>query len=580
MRVAGRSSSSSERRFKTCAWLASTLFIHDVCASDTITVAAVRYGADHELGLVVVAMEADEVNATWPEPKVGLDVEQYYAFVEPLDAVEEGVAYAAVTVSEDTVAVYFSSLPLIRIDAQHEIPDEPRVPARFSLWSNTGMVNNAHIGIERSGGFSQLLPKPSYRIEFVTAAGGSQTVDRSLLDMRMDDDWNLKAMAMEPLRLRTVVGQRLWTDVHRPYYDGDEPDARSGVRMEYAELFLNDNYMGLYAVGERVDRKQLKLKKFTHTVRGELYKGEDWGATTFGSPPGPYNDSSLEWEGFTYIHPEEHVSWSRLSELAHFITTADDALFHQQIGVRFHRGNAIDYFLFLNLLRAGDNIGKNIYIARYDREEPYFYVPWDLDATFGLLWDGSQEEQMDGIMSNGLYDRWRGDLSEGGFMHALCLRWAALREGPFAVDSLVELFSGTYERLKATGVYGRETMAWSHFEHDDSHMDHLGAWIADRVAYLDHEFGAPCLSMGSEELAAAERLRLSPNPTSGVVRIGVPDVGLPARLTVTDATGRLIMDHTVRASTSIDVSPFGAGIYHIVVMPLNGAPLRGKLLVH
>jgi hypothetical protein len=37
-----------------------------------------------------------------------------------------------------------------------------------------------------------------------------------------------------------------------------------------------------------------------------------------------------------------------------------------KISIVFNIDNAVDYFIFLNLLYASDNIGKNNYVAKYD----------------------------------------------------------------------------------------------------------------------------------------------------------------------------------------------------------------------
>src|SRR5690606_4420664 len=97
-------------------------------------------------------------------------------------------------------------------------------------------------------------------IEFREDTNYEVTKDVSLLGMRSDDDWNLEAFAIEPLRLRSVVGFDLWRDIHQPYYAFLEPTAQSSVRHVYAELFVDGGYRGLYGVGERVDRKQLQVK--------------------------------------------------------------------------------------------------------------------------------------------------------------------------------------------------------------------------------------------------------------------------------------------------------------------------------
>ena len=103
------------------------------------------------------------------------------------------------------------------------------------------------------------------------------TRDVSLLGMRDDDDWNLQAMFNEPLRIRNRSCFEIWDNIYTLPYKEEEPDAVAGIKMKYSDLFLNNEYLGIFAVGERIDRKQLKLKKYKDgSIRGELYKGAYW----------------------------------------------------------------------------------------------------------------------------------------------------------------------------------------------------------------------------------------------------------------------------------------------------------------
>ncbi len=47
-----------------------------------------------------------------------------------------------------------------------------------------------------------------------------------------------------------------------------------------------------------------------------------------------------------------------------------------------------------------------MYIAKYKEDEPYFIVPWDLDATFGRLYSNSiRLTTPNGVLRNRLYTR-------------------------------------------------------------------------------------------------------------------------------------------------------------------------------
>jgi spore coat protein H len=88
-----------------------------------------------------------------------------------------------------------------------------------------------------------------------------------------------------------------------------------------------------------------------------------------------------------------------------FVYKAQPDEFKSDIGKRMDLPSLMDYFIFLNVIRATDNSGKNTYLARYKETDPYFIIPWDLDGTYGYLWDGSKTNRYIDIMSNGLFTR-------------------------------------------------------------------------------------------------------------------------------------------------------------------------------
>src|SRR5690625_7935353 len=99
----------------------------------------------------------------------------------------------------------------------------------------------------------------------------------SHIEMRRDADWNIDALFNEPLCVNSIVGFRLWEAIGSlPRFDR-EPEARHSVRLKHVEVFLNGSYHGVCVLSERIDQKQLQLKKFNGKKRGELYKGRENG---------------------------------------------------------------------------------------------------------------------------------------------------------------------------------------------------------------------------------------------------------------------------------------------------------------
>src|SRR5690606_8152803 len=138
------------------------------------------------------------------------------------------------------------------------------------------------------------------------------------------------------------------------------------------------------------------------------------------------------------------IDWSNLYNLIDFVKNSNNNEFYAQYQNKFQLDNMVDYFIFLNLLRATDNTGKNIYIAKYDTEEPYFYVPWDLDGTFGIIWSGNHENITNDILRNKLYDRLLQDCSVNGFREKLRDRWNSAKQSIFNHDFLMNKFQESY----------------------------------------------------------------------------------------------------------------------------------------
>ncbi|HIP47419.1 MAG TPA: hypothetical protein EYG92_00420 [Lutibacter sp.] len=307
--------------------------------------------------------------------------------------------------------------------------------------------------------------------------------------MREDDDWILFGMYGEPLRLRNVNNHALWQEIHTPYYIDQETEATTGIKTQYAELAINDEYLGIYALGEQVDRKQLKLKKFTTNIRGELYKGIGWGNSTF-LEIFAYDNLDRVWGGFEMKYPkdDEITDWENLYNLVDFVINSTNESFEENISSRFVLNNAIDYFIFINTIRAADNMGRNLYVAKYKEDEPYFYVPWDFDWSFGM-WDFEQQNITNDIMSNGLYDRLL-SANSSLFREALVARWFELRNtSTLETTSFITSINERYTMLLANGNYEREILKWGTETIDLDNLNYTTTWIQERFTFLDAYFG-------------------------------------------------------------------------------------------
>ncbi len=551
-----------------------SVFVH---ANEIITIDAMMFGIDNNKKLIVSNKNVAEINLAYPGIKTDILLDASYTFVTPVQTIQIGTPYEIrFSGNNEIYTLYFTELPIIYITTPHEIVDSHKVWASFKLIENNESSILSDIGIEFRGSWTQTLPKKSLEIEFWENNTGEDTQDFSPLGLRSDDDWNLQAMFNEPLRFHSKTGNELWKLFHTVYYQAQEPQAINGIGMVYSEMFLNNQYMGVYAVSEKIDKKQLKLKNHNGNIRGELYKGDELGNGAAGFRwIGPYDNNYDVWDGFEYKHPEEEIDWSNLYNLIDFVINEPDATFYNQYQNKFNIDNIVDYFIFINLLWAADNTGKNLYIAKYDTNESYFYVPWDLDGIFGTLFDGSQLYITNDVLTNGLYDRVLRDCSVNGFRDKVKTRWNEARQNLFTHTNLMNLMEQNFYYLSNNGVYNREHIAWNEYVSDTNHLNYISDWLTDRLEFLDQIFNESCL-IGTEDFTPHDNLVIYPNPASNLLYFKSNEHAA-YEVSIYDFQGKLVLKSQVRNS-KLDISGLSNGVYMVQIKSGNKQYIN-KLIV-
>lgn len=428
-----------------------------------------------------------------------------------------------------TATLIISGLPIITVDSktEHGNLERERVPCEVSLIDpyNGGerSLYDLYGGIKIRGNSASYYNKRSLSLE-LRDKNTEETVDKRFLGMREDDDWILDAMFSEQLRAKNRVSHDLWFDMHKLHYLSKEPKARPTNRGEYAELFYNGEYYGIYCISEYVDRKQLDLK----TEGGYLYKAESWDYETFFSQHSSSSFSGLGdkyYNGWEIKYPKPNYDWMPLADFMKFAIRSDysggkNSTFGKGISDRINIDNVVDYLLFLNIVCGTDNTGRNTFLAIYDKngsapeDRKFFYIPWDLDATFGTDW------LFEDVNPNGFFlgfedvgpssntipsecaygNRMIAKIAKydiDGFGSKIKARWKELRGGPASDNALIERFEKYYKLLKECGAYARDIEKWE--EHYQSHewlggkrmdpdaaMAHVRTWIPQHMAYLDN----------------------------------------------------------------------------------------------
>ena len=147
--------------------------------------------------------------------------------------------------------------------------------------------------------------------------------------------------------------------------------------------------------------------------------------------------------------------------------------------------NIIDYFLFINLIQANDNSGKNMFICRYDEGYPLSFVPWDLDLTFGNKNSiYTIDDPDDIILTNNLFDRLF-ELNVNGYRTKVNLRWNAIYHNNIFEDIINDLTTNINNLIDSNAGY-RDNIRWAlEIDHNEK-LEYIKTWLEVRLMFFDN----------------------------------------------------------------------------------------------
>ena len=370
------------------------------------------------------------------------------------------------------------------------------------IYSDGSSDNNLSARIKWRGGTTNAegKHKRNYKIKF--------SEDHSFFGMRNDNNWILDAGQADIFRLRNRIATELWNDfATKPYFIDQEPKALSGVRGQVVEVYLNEEYRGIYCLTECMDRKQMKLKKYDKdgTIHGVLWKSTGFGSSGFNIVPDGYDNSQLIMDVFEAKYPEPgddlpETDYSILWNAINFVVNSTDEEFSEHVSEYFDIPVIIDYYLFVNVLSALDNEGKNMYWAVYDQQNDKKITPavWDLDLTVGskyldYYYDGFSSPEFGKLNVLNIITRLEKN-NVDNFNEKVLERYYSLRKTFFSNENLINRYQNYYDLLKLSGAAEREENKWSGDSdvnnltiNYDNEIIYITDWITRHMQYLDRE---------------------------------------------------------------------------------------------
>lgn len=340
--------------------------------------------------------------------------------------------------------------------------------------------------------------KRNYKIKFKEK--------QQFFGLKADKNWILDAGQQDLFRLRNRIATELWNDFARkPYYAADGAEVVTGVRGRVVEVFLNDEYVGIYSLTETMDNKTLGLKKSKKgIIHGQLWKTSGRGLSMMYNTPPSFDNTSSTWDVFETKYPDikdvNPTDYSPLWKAINFVVNSSDEEFKDSVAYYFDLPVVEDYYIYTQTLCAVDNIGKNMYWAIYDsKESPKItFAVWDLDLTVGSSYLKVFDERYTSPnhIIKGYFNLIKRLIATnaGNFNSQVRERYWSARKDVLSTDSLIARYKSYYQLLKKCGAAERETQRWSGdtdiLEQKidyDKEMEHIANWITRHMKVLDRQ---------------------------------------------------------------------------------------------
>ena len=471
---------------------------------------------------VISGFDREETN-TDPEKKtlVFAEILDFNGNILPYEFVPElNREYTLHTYSDSYVCDYkimFTMIPIVQVSGISNIRDDYRdciismtdPDFTFSPYETSLLYYEDTAQIHIRGSSARWHPKKSYAIKFVDEE--KENKDVSFFGIRKDSHWILDAMYNDIARMRNKISTELWLGFSGPlYYEGlTQYPVSNGTSGEFVELFVNNQYMGLYHFTNKINRQQLQIKRYDHEngiIHGISYKGKSWDAPLRFKSYYDYNNNINWWASFEQKYPNPRnimpIEWKPMYDFVRFVVDSDDETFVNEIGQYIDINNFVDYTIFLCFSFAHDNTGKNAYWSVYDIQDPemskFFITVWDLKSTWGRSWHpgptSPTREWMDSEPEHDTAIFRRLVLTNAeGFADKVRARWEQIKTTTFSPLAVKAAFTKYFDLHEKSGAFEREANMWHIVLNGHANgnaalaaeREYIMSWIDARYEYID-----------------------------------------------------------------------------------------------
>lgn len=448
---------------------------------------------------------------------------------------------------------FTTHLPIVYLNTNGQtIPDDPKINATMEIaWHENGTDNSTSdprnhfkgkIQIEVRGSSSQMSPKKSYGFELKDADGAD--MDFPLLGMPTEEDWILYAPYSDKSLMRNVLTFTL----------ADKMSDNYAPRCRFAELFLNNEYQGVYVLMEkikrgpdRVDINKLKADELSGAdlTGGYIIKidkqtgdgGDGWWSQ--------FTNSNYSRTFYQYDYPEsDDIQPEQKNYIQQYVNDFETAISN------LWRDNNKGYQNYMNVETFYDYVIVNELSKNVDGYRLSAFMNKDKDGKLnaGPFWDYNlafgNAYYYDGWTTYGLFvfqdigdDYWQVPfwwkklMSDATFTNPMRCRWDGLREDILSeenilgvIDSITTLLGSSIDRNFSRWPILSQYV-WPNYYIGNTYQNEiywLKDWISTRLGRVDNELPGTCdINSLVQDISEEWSMTFYPNPFTNELNLEI-----------------------------------------------------------
>jgi len=408
-----------------------------------------------------------------------------------------------------TVNFQSSNLPVVVIDTDQEIPNEPKIDATMKIiYRGEGERNlltdvsdattlnyDGAIKIEVRGSSSALLDKKQYAFTPYDDLG--EKINVSILDMPKENDWILNGLAYDDSYIRDYISYKL-----------SNLTGNYASRGRYCEVVLNGDFQGIYVLQEKlkaddsridinkIKETQLTLPKLTggYITKTDKIEGSDTAAWSMDNYLGYQSNFVHEHPKPTTVQPEqnEYIK-GQFESLQEKVTAPSDSSITNGYPSVIDIPSFVDFMLLNEFASNADAYEFSTFFHK-DRNGKLRAGPiWDFNLTYGndLFFWGYDRSKTDVWQFNfGGNDGpkfWKDLFDDEVFKCYLAKRWQTLTATGMPLNSgEIFTFIDTTTALISEAVERQETVTGTIGVFEQQIID-IKDFISARITWISNE---------------------------------------------------------------------------------------------